>query len=70
KLGLPENIIDVDSFDSNTVGGWALELFGYIPPIGANVISGIFNVTVLDGDERTISKIGLKIDKTDDTDRE
>lgn len=70
KLGLPENIIDVDSFDSNTVGGWALELFGYIPPIGANVTSGIFNVTVLDGDERTISKIGLKIDKTDDTDRE
>lgn len=70
KLGLPENIIDVDSFDSNTVGGWALELFGYIPPVGANVTSGIFNVTVLEGDERTISKIGLKIDKTDDTETE
>ncbi|MGN1137007.1 MAG: hemolysin family protein [Oscillospiraceae bacterium] len=70
KLSLPENIIDVDSFDSNTVGGWALELFGYIPPVGANVTSGIFNVTVLEGDERTISKIGLKIDKTDDTETE
>lgn len=65
KLGLPENIIDVDSYDSNTVGGWALELFGYIPPVGANVRNGIFSVTVLDGDERTINKIGLKIDSTE-----
>lgn len=68
KLGLPENIIDVDSYDSNTVGGWALELFGYIPPVGANVRNGIFSVTVLDGDERTISKIGLKIDSTENDD--
>ena len=65
KLGLPENIIDVDSYDSNTVGGWALELFGYIPPVGATVRNGIFSVTVLDGDERTINKIGLKIDNTE-----
>lgn len=62
KLALPENIIDVDSYDSNTVGGWALELFGYIPPVGAQVKNGIFGITVLDGDERTINKIGLKID--------
>ncbi|MGN0599458.1 MAG: hemolysin family protein [Oscillospiraceae bacterium] len=62
KLALPENIIDVDSYDSNTVGGWALELFGYIPPVGAQVKNGIFSITVLDGDERTINKIGLKID--------
>ena len=67
KLGLPENIIDVDSYDSNTVGGWALELFGYIPPVGATVKSGIFSVTVLDGDERTINKIGLKIDRSEKT---
>lgn len=65
KLGLPENIIDVDSYDSNTVGGWALELFGYIPPVGATVRNGIFSVTVLDGDERTINKIGLKIESTE-----
>ena len=68
KLGLPENIIDVDSYDSNTVGGWALELFGYIPPVGATVKNGIFSVTVLDGDERTINKIGLKIDRPENTD--
>lgn len=68
KLGLPENIIDVDSYDSNTVGGWALELFGYIPPVGATVKNGIFSVTVLDGDERTINKIGLKIDRSENTD--
>lgn len=65
KLGLPENIIDVDSYDSNTVGGWALELFGYIPPVGATVKNGIFSITVLDGDERTINKIGLKIDRSE-----
>lgn len=69
RLGLPENIIDVDSYDSNTVGGWALELFGYIPPIGATVKNGIFSVTVLDGDERTINKIGLKIDREENTEK-
>lgn len=70
KLGLPENIIDVDSYDSNTVGGWALELFGYIPPVGATVKNGIFSVTVLEGDERTIGRIGLKIEKPDENNGE
>ena len=42
-----------------------MELFGYIPPVGATVKSGIFSVIVLDGDERTINKIGLKLDSTE-----
>ena len=35
---------------------------------GATVKNGIFSVTVLDGDERTINKIGLKIDRPENTD--
>lgn len=62
-LSLPENVIDTDSLDTNTVGGWALELFGYIPPVGAVIKSGIFSLTVLEADERTINKVGLRIEK-------
>lgn len=70
KLDLPDNIIDVDSYESNTVGGWAVELFGYIPPVGATVKNGIFSITVLDGDERTINKIGLKLDRNEADDED
>ena len=62
-LSLPENVIDTDSLDTNTVGGWVLELFGYIPPVGAVIKSGIFSLTVLEADERTINKVGLRIEK-------
>lgn len=65
KLDLPDDIIDVDSYESNTAGGWAVELFGYIPPVGATVKNGIFSITVLDGDERTINRLGLKIDRNE-----
>ena len=59
ELELPENLIETDS---NTVGGWVMELFGRIPETGATEKSGIFTVTILESDEQSVSKVGIKID--------
>lgn len=59
RLELPENLIETDS---NTVGGWVMELFGRIPETDASITSGIFTVTVLESDEQSVSKVGIKID--------
>lgn len=59
ELELPENLIETDS---NTVGGWVMELFGRIPETGATTTTGIFTVTVLESDEQSVSKVGIKID--------
>lgn len=58
ELELPDNIIESES---NTVGGWAMELFGRIPEKEDTVTSGIFTVTVLEADGQSVGKIGLKI---------
>ncbi len=58
-LELPGDLIKTDS---NTVGGWVMELFGRIPEKGATVTSGIFTVNVLESDEQSVSKVGIKID--------
>ncbi len=62
QLELPDDIIEIES---NTVGGWAMELFGRIPETGESVKSGIFTVTVLEADGQSVGKIGLKIDMPD-----
>ncbi|MBQ8787072.1 MAG: HlyC/CorC family transporter [Oscillospiraceae bacterium] len=59
KLELPENLIETDS---NTIGGWVMELFGRIPETGATETSGMFTVTILESDEQSVSKVGIKID--------
>lgn len=58
KLELPEDII---KSESNTVGGWVMELFDCIPEKNASVKDGIFTVTVIDSDDQSVSRIGLKI---------
>lgn len=63
ELDLPDRII---KSDSNTVGGWVMELFGSIPDKGDTIENGIFSVTVLDADDQSVSKIGLKIDMPSD----
>ncbi len=60
KLELPEDIINSES---NTVGGWVMELFDCIPEKGASVKDGIFTVTIIESDDQSVSRIGLKIDK-------
>lgn len=67
RLELPENLIETDS---NTVGGWVMELFGRIPETNASITSGIFTVTVLESDEQSVSKVGIKIDMPEEKSEE
>ncbi len=39
-----------------------MELFGRIPETDASITDGIFTVTVLESDEQSVSKVGIKID--------
>lgn len=59
KLGLPNDLIETDS---NSAGGWVMELFGRIPETGDTITTGIFTVTVLEADEQSVSKVGIKLD--------
>ncbi|MCH5194028.1 MAG: HlyC/CorC family transporter [Oscillospiraceae bacterium] len=59
KLELPDDLIDTDS---NTVGGWVMELFGRIPEEGDTITKGIFTITVLEADEQSVSKVGIRLD--------
>ncbi len=59
ELELPAGLIETES---NTVGGWAMELFGRIPEAGSVITSGIFTLNILESDEQSISKLSIKID--------
>lgn len=59
KLDLPSGLIETDS---NSVGGWVMELFGRIPETGDTITAGIFTVTVIEADEQSVSKVGIKLD--------
>lgn len=59
ELELPDNLIETDS---NSVGGWVMELFGRIPEAGDTITEGVFTVTVLEADEQSVSKVGVRID--------
>lgn len=65
KLELPDDLIETDS---NTVGGWVMELFGRIPEENDTITEGIFTITVLEADEQSVSKVGIRLDtgKNDD----
>lgn len=57
EMELPADLIETES---NTVGGWVMELFGCIPQAGAVIESGIFTVSVLEADEQSVSKVSIK----------
>ena len=59
KLELPYDLIETDS---NTVGGWVMELFGRIPEKNDTITKGIFTITVLEADEQSVSKVGIRLD--------
>ena len=59
KLELPVDLIETDS---NTVGGWVMELFGRIPEKNDTITEGIFTITVLEADEQSVSKVGIRLD--------
>lgn len=60
KMDIPRNLIESDS---NTAGGWALELFGRIPEAGEEIKSGIFTVKVMSADESHVERLLIKVDK-------
>lgn len=64
-LNLPAGSVESDS---NSVGGWVMEIFEKIPIAGDTTGSGIFNITVLEVDEQRIVKIKLKIENHEEQD--
>lgn len=60
KMDIPEDII---LSDSNTAGGWTMELFGRIPETGETVRDGIFTVKILSADESHVERIMVKCEK-------
>lgn len=50
---------DIDT-DSNTVGGWAMEMFGRIPDVGDTFTFENYCVTVLETDEQRIVKLRIE----------
>ncbi len=63
-MNLPDNLIETSG---NTVGGWVMELFGRIPENGDTITQGIFTVTILEADEQSVSKVGIKVDMPDES---
>ncbi len=58
RMGLPDDVIQGDS---NTAGGWAMELFGRIPEEGEEITNGIFTVKILSAGESHVEKLMVKV---------
>ena len=66
RMDLPDDLI---KSESNTAGGWAMELFGRIPKTGETVTDGIFTVSIAAADESHVERLTVKVDRPgDDTD--
>lgn len=65
RLDIAENSVECAS---TTVGGWVIDLFGYIPKKNETVSSGAFNFTVCDSSEHKINKLRLAINTAGDDD--
>jgi CBS domain containing-hemolysin-like protein len=52
--------IEIDS-ESNTVGGWAFELFEKIPAAGESVTTDVFKITVLSMEGRRIGRLKFEV---------
>ena len=63
RMNIPEDIIESDS---NTAGGWAMELFGRIPTVGETITNGIFTIKILAADESHVERISIKVDRPEE----
>lgn len=63
RMNIPEDIIESDS---NTAGGWAMELFGRIPTVGETITNGIFTIKILAADESHVERISIKVDRAEE----
>ena len=62
-VGLNEDDVDAES---NTVGGWTLEMFGGFPQEGDSFMYRNLTVTVLSMDGRRVERVLVKLAPTDD----
>lgn len=58
KAGLPDDMI---SADSNSVGGWFMELAERIPQPGESVSSGRFRLTASDSDDQKVKRVKIEL---------
>ena len=56
-----ENIIDADDYDSETVGGWCIEMLGGFPKVGDSFTEGRLFVTVLEMEERRVRRVKVEL---------
>lgn len=70
-LGLPESFV---TSNSNTIGGWIMEMAGHIPEVGEQISSDCFELKVLEKNVHKINKIEIRISMPepdeDDEDKE
>ena len=57
-LGLPESFV---TSNSNTIGGWIMEMAGHIPEVGEQITSDCFELKVLEKNIHKINKIEIRI---------
>ena len=57
----PDVLSDAIESASVSVGGWAMELFGHMPPPGEQITSGRFELTVLKMTDQKIQSVRLRI---------
>ncbi len=55
-----------EKYESNTVGGWATECYGGIPPVGEELKMGGFEVKVLKATKQKVLKLRAKLMEVDD----
>lgn len=52
--------IEVPREKFDTVGGYLLDLFGYVPRSGEEILDGSLQMTVVDSDDRKIQKVRIR----------
>lgn len=58
---------DEAEFEVTTVGGWAVDMFGYIPSVNDQFDYKNLHINVIDSDSRRVDKISVKVfEKEDD----
>lgn len=60
EMELPEGLIETER---NSIGGWAMELFGRIPEAGDVFAHSPFTLTILAMEEQKISRVKLVLDE-------
>lgn len=61
---------DAEKYESNTVGGWAMEQYGEIPPIGEVIHSDNIEIKIVKASKQKVLKVRSKFVETDEKQEE